>query len=183
MKQDDAIALISAAVTDLGGTWADLGAGNGTFTRALAELLGRDGVVYAVDRDVAALRELAQTNARDRGAATVRTIVGDFTEPIELTTLDGAVLANALHYVPYREQVGVLQRIIGLLAEHAPLVIVEYDRRTANRWVPFPISIETFQALAREAGLSEPTVLATRPSRYEGTIYSAVVRRPGAAAS
>jgi ubiquinone/menaquinone biosynthesis C-methylase UbiE len=178
MEQHEAIALIGAAVTEAGGTWADLGAGAGTFTRALASLLGPAGVVYAVDRDANALRALARASARDPASAVIRTVVGDFTEPVELPTLDGVVLANALHFVPYAEQPHVLQRIVPLLVERAPLVIVEYERRVANRYVPFPITFDALGTLARECALDAPRLLATRPSRYQGTIYSAVLRRP-----
>ena len=177
MEDDDAIALIRAAVTRPGGVWADLGAGSGMFTRALATLLGPTGTVYAVDSDPAALRELAgYATATDPGA-TVRTIVGDFTGPLELPPLDGVVVANALHYVSYSDQPAVVRRIASLLNEAAPMVVVEYDRRDANQWVPYPITPAALTALARDAGLGAPTVLGTRPSRYSGTMYSAVVRR------
>ena len=52
MRAHDAAALIRSAVTEPGGKWADLGAGTGTFSRALATLLGPAGTVYAVDHDL-----------------------------------------------------------------------------------------------------------------------------------
>ena len=168
MEQDEAIALISAAVPGGGGTWADLGAGAGTFTRALASLLGANGTVYAVDRDARALREIA--------GARIETVVGDFTERLELPLLDGVVIANALHYVPYPDQARVLGQVASLTAEGAPIVVVEYERRNANPWVPYPITIARLADIARAAGLGAPTPLASRPSRFSGTIYSAVVR-------
>ena len=90
MEQEEAVALIGAAVTDVGGTWADLGAGTGTFTRALASLIGPSGVVYAVDRDAHALRTLSRA-PQDAASAAIRTVVGDFTEAVELPALDGVV--------------------------------------------------------------------------------------------
>ena len=99
MQDRDAIALISAAVTKPGGVWADLGAGSGMFTRALATLLGPPGTVYAVDSDPDALRELDRSAAATAPGAMVRTIVGDFTGPIDLPPLDGVIVANALHYI------------------------------------------------------------------------------------
>jgi ubiquinone/menaquinone biosynthesis C-methylase UbiE len=175
METNEAVELIRAAVTEPGGTWADLGAGNGTFTRALAALLGPNGTVYAVDRDANALRDLARSNSRNQSAS-IHTIVSDFTEPLELIELNGIVLANALHYVPHPDQPDALTRITSMLAADAPLVIIEYDRRGANRWVPYPVSIAALNRLARDAGLTEPTILAKRPSQYGGDIYSAVVR-------
>ena len=55
----DHVGLLRAAV-EPGGTWADIGAGEGAFTLALADLLGPGGRIVAVDRDGRAL-------ARERG--------------------------------------------------------------------------------------------------------------------
>ena len=177
MQDRDAIALISAAVTKPGGVWADLGAGSGMFTRALATLLGPTGTVYAVDKNPTALHELDRNAAATTPRAAVRAIIGDFTRPIDIPPLDGALIANALHYVPYSEQATVVRRIASLLTDAAPMVVVEYDRTHANQWVPYPITPAALTALARDAGLGSPAILATRPSRYSGSIYSAIVRR------
>ena len=53
MNVRDAVQLIAPAVP-AGGRWADLGAGRGTFTAALARLLGPGGTVYAIERDATA---------------------------------------------------------------------------------------------------------------------------------
>jgi len=45
-------------------TWADLGCGDGIFTRALAESLAAGSTIHAMDRDRAALRKIpAMRNA------------------------------------------------------------------------------------------------------------------------
>ena|SRR5574338_1098812 len=175
MTQDEAVDLIRDAVAKPGGTWADLGAGAGTFTRALATLLGPNGTVYAVDRDAPSLRALAQSTNRSGSTATITPMVADFTEPLELSNLDGVVIANALHYVPYTEQRRVIEQIASMLVDSAPLVIIEYDRRGANRWVPYPVSIATLTQLARDAGLTGPVILGKRPSQYGGDLYAALV--------
>src|SRR5690349_5883297 len=176
MTPDEAVDLIRPAVTKSGGVWADLGAGDGTFTRALATLLGPNGTVYAVDRDASALRDVAQTATRASAAAKITTIVGDFTQPLALSTLDGVVIANALHYVRYPDQPMVIEQIASMLVARAPLVIVEYDRDNANTWVPYPISIRALEQVAHDAGLRRPVVLGRRPSRFGGDLYVAVVR-------
>jgi ubiquinone/menaquinone biosynthesis C-methylase UbiE len=174
VTQDEAIALIGAAVASPGGTWADLGAGSGTFTRALASLLGERGVVHAVDRDSAALRELESLAERRRpGTATVVTRAGDFTTDLGLRDLDGVVIANALHFVPYDRQAAALTNVRRLVKGGGTIVVVEYDRRGANRWVPYPVSPGLLDSMAVAAGLAPPTRLASKPSRYSGTIYAA----------
>ena len=55
MDHADHVGLLRPAV-EPGGTWADIGAGEGAFTLALADLLGPGGRIVAVDRDAHALR-------------------------------------------------------------------------------------------------------------------------------
>ena len=51
------------AARSAGGTWADIGAGEGAFTLALADLLGPGGRIVAVDRDAG---RCARTRTRSR---------------------------------------------------------------------------------------------------------------------
>jgi hypothetical protein len=60
----EAVALIREAVPRRAGTWADLGAGDGVFTLALAEVLGAGSRIYAVERE-----PLGSISDPDRAAA------------------------------------------------------------------------------------------------------------------
>jgi trans-aconitate methyltransferase len=176
MKTGDAVALIRDAVAGRGGIWADIGAGRGTFTRALDELLVERGApgpetrIYAVDRDPLAVAELeawASSNARN-----VEVIQADFTLNFSLPSPpDGILLANALHFVP--DAGAVLHRLTRMMRPGGRVALVEYDLREANHWVPFPVSIADLRALASSAGLTRFTVSERRPSTYHGIIYSA----------
>src|SRR5438093_11186980 len=86
----EAVELIGAAIPRRGETWADLGAGNGTFTRALVELLGPDSSIYAVDRDRRAVAALERWAKRE--APAVIPVVADFTKPFDLPGLGDARL-------------------------------------------------------------------------------------------
>jgi predicted RNA methylase len=79
VQTSEAAELIRRAVPRRAGTWADLGAGDGTFTRALAQVLARGSRVYAVDRDARALATLRRWAAEND--ADVITVVADFTVP------------------------------------------------------------------------------------------------------
>jgi ubiquinone/menaquinone biosynthesis C-methylase UbiE len=173
VEQHEAILLIGPGLARPGGTWADLGAGTGVFTRALAALVGPAGTVYAVDRDARKLAELTESAARDEMIASIRTIVGDFTEPLDLPPLDGVLLANALHYVPYAEQAQVVRDVAALLVPGASMLIVEYERRAANPWVPYPIPFTALKPLARDAGLGAPVRLGSQSSQFGGELYAA----------
>ena len=171
--------MIASAVRNRGGTWADIGAGDGTFTRALVELLEPGSRVYAVDTDADALRHLEQWATRAR--ASVITAVGDFTDRFDLPglgehLLDGMLVANALHFV--RNPAAVLARLVERVRRGGRVVIIEYDRRRATRWVPYPIESDRIPEIAAHAGLGAPTFTATRPSLYGGAIYVAAMDRP-----
>lgn len=173
MEIHEAIDLLRDAVGHGPGLWADLGAGAGTFTRALAEILGAGSVVYAVDDDPGAVRALGEFSAKS--VSRVVAVKADFTGPFELPGigdegLDGILLANALHFV--RDARDTLARLVERLRTGGRLVVVEYDRRAASRWVPYPIALSQWPALALSAGLTGATVTATRPSAYQGILYA-----------
>jgi len=174
----EAFDLLAGAVPAHGGTWADLGAGEGLFTRALAERVGPGGAVYAIDRDARALALLRRQAERD--ALSVTTVVGDFTADVGLPNvregdLDGLLFANALHYAP--DPAAVLARWLRWMRPHGRVVVVEYDRRRANPWVPYPLPPQRLHDLAVAAGLSAPVVTATRPSAFGGNLYVATLDR------
>ena len=112
MEIQEAVDLLRDAVGESTGIWADLGAGTGTFTLALAELLG-GGTIYAVDDDASAIRALGELQAV--GGTRIVPVKADFTHPVELpglggTPLDGLLMANALHFVS--DATGVLSRLV-----------------------------------------------------------------------
>jgi ubiquinone/menaquinone biosynthesis C-methylase UbiE len=168
MDHADHVRLLREGVTR-GGVWADLGAGTGAFTLALAELVGPGGEVIAVDRDRGALCDLEQ--AIRRGGAAVRTLGADFTKNIDLQSLDGVVMANSLHFV--RNKAPVLALVHRMIKPSGRLLLVEYDADKGNHWVPHPMSFETWRALADASGFSGTRKLASVPSRFLGRIFSA----------
>jgi ubiquinone/menaquinone biosynthesis C-methylase UbiE len=176
MNDADALALLRAAISATDGeTWADLGAGTGVFTRALATLVGPDGRVFAVDVDDRALGAVRDWAARARSVAPVSTIRGDVARGLGLPPLDGVVMANVLHFV--REAEDALALVVSQLRPGGRVVVIEYEGRRASPWVPYPLPIARFRELAAGAGLGAPEVVATRPSAYGGDLYVAVADR------
>jgi len=173
MNASDAVALIRDAIPGRGGIWADLGAGQGTFTRALFDLLGPSRI-YALDTDARALDKLMRWGKK--APAEVIPVVADFSRPFGLpglrgAKLDGLLLANSLHFV--RDPGPVLSRLAAWLRPGGRVVLVEYDRRGPNRWVPHPIQAARWPALAASAGLSNPVLIGSRPSAFGGDLYVA----------
>ena len=159
--------------------WADLGAGHGAFTLALAELIGASGHIHSIDKSRGALKQQeAQMQTRFPDIS-VTYYTADFSQSLSLPRLDGAVMANALHFVPYGQaQEAVLKRIWGCLRPGGRLILVEYDTDRGNHWVPYPLSFDSWSALAVRCGFMTPALLAARPSRFLGRIYSSSTQRP-----
>jgi SAM-dependent methyltransferase len=188
MDHADHVALIRAAVMPSddpvvrrGQTWADMGAGRGAFTLALADLLGPGSRIVAVDR---AARDLAAAAlAVDRGFPGIElgTLVADFERQLDLPPLDGIVAANSLHFSRPERQVGVVAAMAAHLRPGALFIVVEYDADRGNPWVPHPFSSRRWVEIADEAGLVGTTEIGRVPSRFLGAIYAAVSRRPEAA--
>lgn len=183
MEHHDHVALIREGVPGPGGTWADIGAGGGAFTLALADLLGPGAQIVVVDRDAGALRSNAEVVAARFPATRLTTLVADLTGPLELPSLDGLVAANSLHYVPRDRQVAAIRSLAARLRPGAPFIVVEYDADRGNPWVPHPFSIGGWGRLAEAAGLEGTREIGRAPSRFLGAIYAAVSRRPSAVTS
>ena len=152
-----------------GGHWADLGAGDGAFTHALAEQLGPTGHITAIDKDATPLRRMA-------GQTNIETLKADFSRPLDLADLDGVVMANSLHFL--RDKRPALENVHDILKPGGHLIVVEYGADRGNPWVPHPFSYPTWEKMAAEAGFKNTRFLKTIPSRFLGSMYSAVSERP-----
>ena len=167
MNHADLVALLKPGIAEQGGRWADLGAGEGAFTLALAELLGPGAHIVAVDKDANALRAIGHG---------IETRVADFTKPLGLHDLDGVLMANSLHFV--REKAPVLESVRDMLRPGGRLIVVEYSGDRGNPWVPHPFTYASWVRMAEAAGLQGTEQLHSVPSRYFGSMYSAVSKRP-----
>jgi SAM-dependent methyltransferase len=175
MEHADHVALLRGGVPGPGGVWADIGSGGGAFTLALAELIGPGSTLHSVDRDDSALRQQARQMAARFPGVTLHPHAADFTRPLSppLPALDGLVMANALHYVPARDQARVVQLLKAHLKPGGRWLLVEYNVDRGNMWVPHPMSYPTWEALARQCGFAQVRLLATRPSSFLKEFYSA----------
>ncbi len=173
MDHHDHVNLLRPADVAPGGTWADFGAGSGAFTLALRELVGEPAQIIAIDKDRGSLQELErQYRSRFGDAAGLRLLAADFSRPLDLPPLDGAVMANSLHY--FRDQAKILGQVRSTMKANGAFLLVEYNVDSGNMWVPHPLSFETWHELAPGAGFTEPQLLGTHPSRFLHEFYAAV---------
>jgi ubiquinone/menaquinone biosynthesis C-methylase UbiE len=176
MNHIDHVNLLRPANLLQDGVYADFGAGGGAFTLALRELVGLDAVIYAVDKDKSSLRELEHAHrARFHTIDNLILLPNDFSRPLSLPPLDGIVMANSLHY--FKDKETILRHVRALLKPNGALLLIEYNVDKGNLWVPHPLTFETFQRLAPNAGFSEPHLLAKFPSRFLKEFYSAETHR------
>ena len=176
MDHSDHVNLLRPAALTPGGTWADFGAGSGAFTLALRELVGPHANIYAVDKDQRGFKELERTHREKfTTSQNVHTVRADFSGALSLPPLDGIVMANSLHFFKDKEK--VLRHVRSFLKLNGVLLLVEYNVDSGNMWVPYPLSFETYQALAPRAGFAEPTLLGTAPSRFLKGFYSAAAHK------
>jgi ubiquinone/menaquinone biosynthesis C-methylase UbiE len=171
----DHVRLIRDGVSGAGTSWGDLGSGEGAFTLALADVLGPTGSIHTVDLDRGALQVQLERLGRAFPGVAVTSVVADFGMPIALPPLDGIVMANSLHFV--RDKAPVLELVRGYLRPGGHLVLVEYGTDHGNPWVPYPLSFPTWTTVAATAGFRETRQLASVPSRFLGSIYSALSLR------
>ncbi|NJN83725.1 MAG: class I SAM-dependent methyltransferase [Caldilineaceae bacterium] len=171
MDHKDHVNLLRRGVSGEAGIWADLGAGSGAFTLALAELVGPGSVIHAVDKDRKALNRLTSDMARRYPAISCCTWNMDFTKRLDLPRLDGIVMANSLHFLA--EKQSTLQQLREYLKPNGRLLVVEYDTDRGNYWVPYPLSFATWVAVATAAGFGHTELLATHPSSFLGRFFAA----------
>jgi phospholipid N-methyltransferase len=190
MRVDEAIDFILPALPRAVGngaaTWADVGAGDGTFTRALSRYLGEAGTIHAIDRDHAAMQRLsaapqAPQASHESRSATIVTHTGNVADDaswrgLALPPLNGILIANTLHFVPNAGQSAVLERLASSLAHEGRLLVIEYEHRAANRWVPYPIAFEELSAIL-PVTLLQPVKVASRPSAFGGSMYLSLMRK------
>jgi SAM-dependent methyltransferase len=172
MDHEDHVWLVRRGVEGAGPVWADLGAGSGAFTLALADLLGDGPGIHAVDLDAGALRaNEAAMRSRFPGFS-AHFHVADFTGELALPVLDGVVMANSLHF--QTDQSAVVAHVRKLLRPGGRIVVVEYSITRGNGAVPYPVPFERWRRLASDAGFEHTELLERRPSRWWSEMYSAV---------
>ena len=173
MNHQDHVDLLLNGIPHSGGTWADFGAGDGAFTLALADLIGKGGVIHAIDKSDRTLKQNAEALRRFPGV-TLHTHQADFTQKLDLPPLDGIVMANALHFVERRHQLETVKRLRAYLKTGGSFILVEYDVDRGSNWVPHPLSFTSWEALSTEAGFANTRFLSSKPSRFLKAIYAAV---------
>lgn len=175
MKVTEAKALIESGFLEVAPktTWADLGCGDGIFTKALAQQLGDGSTIYAVDK------ESQQITSPDVHKVKIEFIKLDFiNDKLPFSNLDGVLMANSLHYVKDKSQ--FIDGVKKHMKSDGQWIIVEYDTERQNPWVPYPISFNNLVKAFVAAGFNQINKIGERKSIYgSAKMYACTIKHHG----
>lgn len=122
--------VLAALAVSEGSRVADVGAGDGYFTRHLADAVGATGRVFAVEisqRALSRLRRLAEETGRDN----IEVVEGAVDDPkLPIASLDAVLVVNAYHEMTEHQEM-----LAGMLASLKPgghLVILDRPANDAS---------------------------------------------------
>lgn len=152
------------ALTDLlpvqpGWAAADLGCGPGDYSLLLAELVGPDGRVVALDRWAEGV-DRVNRRAAEAGLTNLTALVVDLTEPLpmEAASCDLVLLSTVTHGLAAAGETGVVLAEIGrILKPGRTLAVIEFTPGAGRSGPPEKIRLspEEISALAAPYGLTE----------------------------
>lgn len=141
--------------------WADLGCGDGLFSKALLSLLPTGSIVHAIDQTP---QTFLETHIKFQKLNFEK-------EDLELPLLNGILMANSLHFI--KDKQTLLERLKNNLLPTGSFILIEYDLLVANRWVPYPLNYMAAIKLFKAAGFDSIEKIGERKSLFNNsTIYS-----------
>ena len=104
---------------------ADIGSGGGYFTLRFAEIVGKEGKVYAVDTDEKLL-EFVNSKAEEKGLNNIVTVLGKDKLELPKESLDFVFMRNVTHHISNR--VGYFKDLKKFLKPFGKVIIIEYKK-------------------------------------------------------
>jgi ubiquinone/menaquinone biosynthesis C-methylase UbiE len=151
----------------LGDRILEVGAGPGYVSMALAGRVGREGIVYAVDKSAEALAHLDRLQ-QERALPQIQRILADATAlPPSSLSVDSALITMVLHHA--EDPAGMLRSVAGLLPPGAPAVIGEFHPAGPCEQGPPPehrIDPDQLRAWCEDAGLAVLEYRRQSPEHY-----------------
>jgi arsenite methyltransferase len=107
----------------------DLGSGSGLFTRPIAQRVGPNGRVFAVDVEAGLLR-VVERSAKEAGLANVRTVLVAGDDPKIPEPADVIFVCDTLHHIP--NQGPYLKTLVTSLKPGGRLVLIDFSQHWPN---------------------------------------------------
>lgn len=108
---------------------ADLGCGSGFYVTPAAQLVGNEGIVYAVDSDESKLAATISI-ANQFGYKNVRVVKADLTKPlveVPEESVDLVIVGNILHEI--KDKIALLKNAYKILSTDSGILIVEWKKQ------------------------------------------------------
>lgn len=130
---------------------ADVGAGGGYFSFRLAEAVGPNGIVYAVDVDEGMLQSLRE-RAGEENVANLITVAGELADPKLPEKVDLIFVSNTYHHIEQR--VAYFEGVKRYLSAGGRVAIVEYMSDGLLQSCGHSAEAETIRGEMERAGYS-----------------------------
>jgi ubiquinone/menaquinone biosynthesis C-methylase UbiE len=135
-----------------GMTVADIGAGSGYYSSRMAERVGPDGIVYAVDIQPEMI-DILRLQMKQRRVTNVKAVLGTETDPhLPGETLDLALMVDVYHEFEYPYE--MLAAVVRALKVGGKVVFVEY--RANDPSVPIRALHTMTEAQVRREAEAQP---------------------------
>jgi ubiquinone/menaquinone biosynthesis C-methylase UbiE len=126
--EEDGIVFFKKLGFSAGWVILDFGSGEGAHTIALSRVVGKNGKIYALERDsdkLSRLKELVKVNAIDN----VETINQDSANSLKESSCDGVICYDVLHYKDRNERVTFYKEINRVLKNKGILSVYPKHHR------------------------------------------------------
>jgi ubiquinone/menaquinone biosynthesis C-methylase UbiE len=153
-----------------GDRFLDLGSGEGYFSIAASQAVGKDGFVYAFDVDEESIARLRNEIA-DRKITNIDASVVDITKMLPLAdeSISLVFMSNVLHgLVADGDAEGTFKEIARVTAHNGKFAVVEFKKQESPMGPPLSmrLSPEDVEALARGYGFSNESTQEVGPYHY-----------------
>lgn len=142
-------AVLKDAGLKKGDSIADAGAGPGFFSFPASRIVGRDGIVYAIDTQKEMLEGLKRQSPP---LNVVPVLSGENSIPLKKSAVDFALSAYVLHETDNKAR--FLKEIRRIMKPGARLLIIDWKKKKEEHGPPIEerLSIKTVEGLLRKAG-------------------------------
>ncbi len=153
-----------------GSIFLDMACGRGVYTIAASEIIGENGIIYAIDlweEGIATLREKASI----KGIKNIKASVGDVSKriPLENESVDVCLMATVLHdLVQIKAADGALREIARVLSPQGSLAIIEFKKIDGPPGPPINIRLtsEEVESMVIPYGFRKKRFVEVGPYNY-----------------